>query len=732
MSTAPSVLSPLDRLWRDRPYLPRAIAALVAFIDADDQATRAIEDGLREPAAALLAESYAARDAFSAEYWVPWEVASRVFRRAMLHAASHPDEVAGEAVLHAPTERLFARLGYCDGLANQQAAPASRPGRDPAGDAIARSLEPATPAMLGVIRRMDTRYRRSYADGLEYGQAERILRIESPMLLARIDAQAELVRGMGESFATTASPLDTFVGELPATMTDGLTRAAAGGDMRRLAAARCYAMGRARAVREHVARVRVMRTMQQEMPLRMLTVAATLRVLSRARQEALDLRATLLASGAGGASTEMPAGWAWTAVPAEATPEEVDVLGAVTAFEDQIAEATLLASTVGMPPATYAACLTASATGPVRDILVRTTADQSFARAARQCVRALTAPVAGGAWWGAPHGGVGHLEQDDQDSAIVVRVGEDAVARLLPAVLHPGGRATEAAELLRDLEAGSDAIAPPSECATGPLASLSAAAVVASRRLTGPPSRSLVFAPGVVTLAGYARREASLMSLGFRPGWAGALGAALTHAVAVREAEVLLSAIDSEGWQRVRAEADIVARGRELDLDAAERWVGAYREEAARAGATVDALFAAGPLTPESPLGEAVLLYARARVLEEALVERATAEAYALFARHYTSGGLTQYESPSARKLIEQSVRQAIRRADRDAVSLSAGCPTFGARLRVELSRTALQWWGDEMVAVHTLRADRARVAAAQAGSDRAAATTVADPSATR
>jgi hypothetical protein len=171
----------IDHNWREHPFMPRAIAALIQMLAVEEVVASALESGEHEIAAGVLADSMRLRHEFEECYGIGAEVARDAFQMATLRCMENPQPGAAEGVYFGPLLRMLYRLGYSDGLFGHGLEGEPQPGRTLAQLA---GEEPASEderrAVDAVQLRVELSFYPSYYRGWAHGHAARRILESAP------------------------------------------------------------------------------------------------------------------------------------------------------------------------------------------------------------------------------------------------------------------------------------------------------------------------------------------------------------------------------------------------------------------------------------------------------------------------------------------------------------------------------------------------------------------------
>lgn len=346
----PSPSDLLDRVWQGLPYVPRAVAQLIYFMEAGEVVGQLLNDGEAELATCVLADTYPNRSAFEATYGMSWQAAHMMFSQAVQQAAEHPQVREGDRVIYDLCAHMLYRLGYIDGLegAFEPRAPndSSVEFTPPVPETASEEL--ATQAVRYIHKRL---LHAAYNAGFSHGMAEKDLCNSQPKLLQAVDDRAYVLReiGMGSPLVA-ARDLAEVVQEHEEELNDI-----------EIDSALVYAEGRVHQLRIDTAQRAVQRYLKNESVVSPLAIASVLRVLA---QE----------------------------VRRNPGPENSN-------RRDELDAAIVLASTLGFLPGTVDALLAPMPDESVVDIVSKHKRDYRFADMARQIVAALSEPPPSGRLW---------------------------------------------------------------------------------------------------------------------------------------------------------------------------------------------------------------------------------------------------------------------------------------------------------------------------------------------
>lgn len=398
LSEAPNAGLILDQVWRDLPYLPRAVALLIYFMEADEAVSEMLAAGQAELAAEVLADCYPVRAAFEATYGIEWEAARDLFSRATAHSVAHPHVTPGDQIVYGVTTRMLTRLGYIDGLVGAREAPPSNLDEKALTPPAPKSEFEAREAAAARSVSNDVLYP-AYQAGFTYGIAAAYLAAHQPDLVQAIDDRALVLLEAG---AEEGAMIGRELAEVVQAREDDL-------EMNHIEAGLQYAEGRWGEIREIRARRAVQRYLKTESEITPVAAASVLRVLGHETR-----RVTM--------------------------SEQVD-------RQDELDEALVVAATLGFLPDTAEELLAPIPPGPVTELVTRHSRDYAAAATARTVLDGLAVPPAGSRLMPNPRTGAQPRE------ATAFAFTSETSARALVLMLQNGQRGGEAFESVKALRA---------------------------------------------------------------------------------------------------------------------------------------------------------------------------------------------------------------------------------------------------------------------------------------
>lgn len=628
----------VERIWRDLPYLPRAIAQIAYFTETDERIHSLVTKNETELAALVLADTFPVRSAFTDTYGLPWRAARHLFTMAIEHMVNHPSAEDGDRVIYGICAQMLYRLGYMDGLAG-----AYMTSVEPNENAELRPPPPTSDEekrMWDAVREInDQVFQPAYWSGFHYGAAEAYLSNYHPDLLEAIDARGVVL------IETNSGSADDIGGELA----DIVREREADLTVNDVEKALLYAEGRSLQIRRIRAHRAVQRYLAEELPISPIAIASVIRVLSQEVQRQ------------NGANR--------------------------TTREDELEEALLIAATLGFVPQTINKLLAPALEDTVVNIVARSHRDYQWADLARRVANGLNDRTPAGRFWPPRRT---HVPGRGAKPRTLQLSSFEAV-RALVQTIQSGLRSSEVIEDAKAYRARLHRMrTPPAD----------AGELLAYYLLPRCDFELEASAATFVRAEIIASQEpdANLWSL---------LNWRLMRRVAAEAGMSLLKAWDQAGACRGAAEAELARAGRFHEAEMAEGWVRTYRAEGAELGADKAMLSWYLEIPRGSQAAEGVLLLARARLIENALDERAWREAQFEVARHVPGIGQNIYAAENAEAVIRDVFRVVASQALNVAERKLARWPSFKARVTALVPVAAEEALVTELGVVEEIRAAR-------------------------